>query len=56
MITRAKRYDAEFVLVEKLSQYTYRPIYLSVLQVKYDSVIILALLYSNDNINRFHGH
>ena len=49
-------YDAELVLVEKLSQYTYRPIYLSVLQVKYFSVSILALKYINKHINRFHGH
>ena len=49
-------YDTELVIVEKLSQYTYRPIYLSVLQVKYFSVSILALTYVNNYMNRFHGH
>ena len=49
-------YDTELVLVEKRSQYTYKLIYLSVLQVKYFSVSILALTYVNNHINRFHGH
>ena len=49
-------YDSELALLEKLSQSTYRPIYLSVLQVEYFSVSILALTYINNHINRFHGH
>ena len=49
-------YDTELVFVEKLSQYTYRPIYPSVLQVKYFSVSTLALTYVNNYMNRFHGH
>ena len=49
-------YDTELVLVEKRSQYTYKLIYLSVLQVKYFSVSILALTYVNNHTNRFHGH
>ena len=50
------QYDTELVLVEKRSQYTYKLIYLSVLQVKYFSVSILALTYVNNHTNRFHGH
>ena len=50
------KYDTELVLVEKLSQYTYRPICLFVLQVKYFSVSMLALTYVNNDMNRFHGH
>ena len=55
-ITACIAHDTELVFVEKLSQYTYRPIYPSVLQVKYFSVSTLALTYVNNYMNRFHGH